>query len=250
MYLRITMFNSTNPAAIHDPTVEPHFEKVGLYVFLQHHDRVDLNWHPENDTVSSETCLAFRAREFEWQTNRPNYEHQCDVIGKWTGETYNQGKTLLIDCIECKFSQAVAYNIRDYRESSLNSSALIGRKFDSDENRWRTPVPRIRWYDSENVEINIFYNSKCRSVNLAGSLNEIIRKRMMVASKFSMVKMTSKVWAWLSNGITAIESNSIVWGLSSELFEWRIVTGWNGYHRWSNAFHSGPVSLDVRCYRQ
>lgn len=52
MYLKITMFNWTNPEAIHDPTVKPHFEEVGPYVFLERHDRVDLHWNPENDTVS------------------------------------------------------------------------------------------------------------------------------------------------------------------------------------------------------
>lgn len=52
MYLKITMFNWTNPEAIHDPTVKPNFEEVGPYVFLERHERVNLKWNAKNNTVS------------------------------------------------------------------------------------------------------------------------------------------------------------------------------------------------------
>lgn len=52
MYLKITMFNWTNPGDIHNTSIKPHFVELGPYVFLEKHKRVNLSWHPENGTVS------------------------------------------------------------------------------------------------------------------------------------------------------------------------------------------------------
>lgn len=52
MYLKITMFNWTNPEEIHNSAVKPHFEEVGPYVFLERHYRRDINWNAENNTLS------------------------------------------------------------------------------------------------------------------------------------------------------------------------------------------------------
>lgn len=52
MYLKITMFNWTNPEQITNPNVKPHFVEVGPYVFLERHDRNSIQWNPNNNTVS------------------------------------------------------------------------------------------------------------------------------------------------------------------------------------------------------
>lgn len=52
MYLKITMFNWTNPGDIRNPAIKPHFEEVGPYVFLERHERVALKWNAKTDTVS------------------------------------------------------------------------------------------------------------------------------------------------------------------------------------------------------
>lgn len=52
MYLKITMFNWTNPHDIHNASVKPHFEEVGPYIFLERHDRVALKWSPDGNRVS------------------------------------------------------------------------------------------------------------------------------------------------------------------------------------------------------
>lgn len=54
MYLDFTLFNWTNAAEVlqNPHTVKPHFAEVGPYVFQEHHRRVAIEWHPENDTVS------------------------------------------------------------------------------------------------------------------------------------------------------------------------------------------------------
>lgn len=46
------MFNWTNPEAIHNKNIKPHFNEVGPYVFLEKHKRVNITWHAENGTVS------------------------------------------------------------------------------------------------------------------------------------------------------------------------------------------------------
>lgn len=52
MYLRITMFNWTNPEQIKNPSVKPAFVEMGPYVFLEKHKRVNIRFHKNNDTVS------------------------------------------------------------------------------------------------------------------------------------------------------------------------------------------------------
>lgn len=52
MYLKIHLFNWTNPEAFNNVSVKPDFVQMGPYVFLEKHERVNLTWHPENDTVS------------------------------------------------------------------------------------------------------------------------------------------------------------------------------------------------------
>lgn len=52
MYLKITMFDWTNPEAIFLPNVKPHFVEKGPYVFLERHERVNLSWNANNNTVS------------------------------------------------------------------------------------------------------------------------------------------------------------------------------------------------------
>lgn len=52
MYLKFTMFNWTNPDDIHAPNYKPNLVEMGPYVFLEKHFRVNVSFHPENDTVS------------------------------------------------------------------------------------------------------------------------------------------------------------------------------------------------------
>lgn len=52
MYLKIKLFNWTNPEHISNPNIKPNFTECGPYVFLEKHKRVDVVWHPENNTVS------------------------------------------------------------------------------------------------------------------------------------------------------------------------------------------------------
>lgn len=47
------MFNWTNPDEIHTvPDYKPNLVEMGPYVFLEKHTRVNVTFHPENDTVS------------------------------------------------------------------------------------------------------------------------------------------------------------------------------------------------------
>lgn len=52
MYLEFNLFNWTNADQANEPGVVPHFVEMGPYVFLERHDRVAIDWHPENGTVS------------------------------------------------------------------------------------------------------------------------------------------------------------------------------------------------------
>lgn len=52
MYMRVKMFNWTNPKDIKSTNYKPHFVEMGPYVFLEKHTRVNVSFHPENDTVS------------------------------------------------------------------------------------------------------------------------------------------------------------------------------------------------------
>lgn len=52
MYLKIKLFNWTNPEHIANKSVKPNFIECGPYVFLEKHKRVDVKWHPENYKVS------------------------------------------------------------------------------------------------------------------------------------------------------------------------------------------------------
>lgn len=52
MYLEVYLFNWTNPQDLDKfPTVKPHFEEMGPYVFHEVHDRINLEWN-ENNTVT------------------------------------------------------------------------------------------------------------------------------------------------------------------------------------------------------
>lgn len=52
MYLEIYMWNWTNTHDVHNKSVKPMFDELGPYVFKEVHDRVDLDWHNDNDTIS------------------------------------------------------------------------------------------------------------------------------------------------------------------------------------------------------
>lgn len=52
MYIKITMFNWTNADDIHKPNYKPNLVEMGPYVFTEKHKRVNVSFHPENDTVS------------------------------------------------------------------------------------------------------------------------------------------------------------------------------------------------------
>ncbi|XP_031627454.1 protein croquemort-like isoform X2 [Contarinia nasturtii] len=52
MYIKFTMFNWTNPDDIRTPNYKPNFVEMGPYVFSEKHKRVNVTFHPENDTVS------------------------------------------------------------------------------------------------------------------------------------------------------------------------------------------------------
>lgn len=46
------MFNWTNADEIQAKNYKPNLTEVGPYVFLEKHKRVNVTFHPENDTVS------------------------------------------------------------------------------------------------------------------------------------------------------------------------------------------------------
>lgn len=52
MYLKFMMFNWTNAHEIQATNYKPNLTEVGPYVFLEKHTRVNVTFHPENDTVS------------------------------------------------------------------------------------------------------------------------------------------------------------------------------------------------------
>lgn len=52
MYLKFMMFNWTNADEIQALNYKPNLTEVGPYVFLEKHTRVNITFHPENDTVS------------------------------------------------------------------------------------------------------------------------------------------------------------------------------------------------------
>lgn len=52
MYLKFTMFNWTNAEDINEPNYKANLVEMGPYVFTEKHDRVNVTFHPENDTVS------------------------------------------------------------------------------------------------------------------------------------------------------------------------------------------------------
>lgn len=52
MYLRIKMFNWTNPHELLDPNSKPHFVEMGPYVFLEKHTRVNISFNENDDTVA------------------------------------------------------------------------------------------------------------------------------------------------------------------------------------------------------
>lgn len=52
MYIKFKMFNWTNPEDIHEPEYKPNLVEMGPYVFSEKHTRVNVTFHPENDTVS------------------------------------------------------------------------------------------------------------------------------------------------------------------------------------------------------
>ncbi|XP_055308069.1 protein croquemort isoform X3 [Sitodiplosis mosellana] len=52
MYIKFTMFNWTNANDIHEPSYKPDLVEMGPYVFTEKHKRVNVTFHPENDTVS------------------------------------------------------------------------------------------------------------------------------------------------------------------------------------------------------
>lgn len=46
------MFNWTNSEDIYEPNYKPNLVELGPYVFLEKHIRVNVSFHPENDTVT------------------------------------------------------------------------------------------------------------------------------------------------------------------------------------------------------
>lgn len=53
MYMDFYLFNWTNAKEWWDePSITPHFEQLGPYVFSEHHTRVNLTWNGDNNTVT------------------------------------------------------------------------------------------------------------------------------------------------------------------------------------------------------
>lgn len=52
VYMKFMMFNWTNAEDIHKPGFKPNLVEMGPYVFTEKHDRVNVSFHKENDTVS------------------------------------------------------------------------------------------------------------------------------------------------------------------------------------------------------
>ncbi|XP_026289526.1 protein croquemort isoform X2 [Frankliniella occidentalis] len=52
MYLQIYFFNWTNPDEVKAGKAKPIVYEVGPYTYLEKHTRVNMTWHPENDTIS------------------------------------------------------------------------------------------------------------------------------------------------------------------------------------------------------
>ncbi|CAB3366312.1 Hypothetical predicted protein [Cloeon dipterum] len=51
IFMEFYMFNWTNPEEILDENKKPHFTEHGPYVFREHHQRVNVSWKDNNDTV-------------------------------------------------------------------------------------------------------------------------------------------------------------------------------------------------------
>lgn len=52
IYVKYRMFNWTNSEDIYEPNYKPNLVELGPYVFLEKHMRVNVSFHPENDTVT------------------------------------------------------------------------------------------------------------------------------------------------------------------------------------------------------
>lgn len=52
MYLQIYFFNWTNPNEVKAGLAKPHVKERGPYTYREKHTRVNMTWHPENDTIS------------------------------------------------------------------------------------------------------------------------------------------------------------------------------------------------------
>lgn len=52
MYMRFTMFNWTNPHLMKTANYTPNFVEMGPYVFRETHERVNVTFNRDNDTVS------------------------------------------------------------------------------------------------------------------------------------------------------------------------------------------------------
>lgn len=52
IYMNFWMFNWTNSQDINQPNYKPNLVELGPYVFEENHERVNLTFHPERDTLS------------------------------------------------------------------------------------------------------------------------------------------------------------------------------------------------------
>lgn len=74
IYMEIYMWNWTNSRDISNKNVKPMFVECGPYVFKEIHDRVDLDWHNDNNTISFN-----QSRTWIFQPKQSN-GHLSDLI--------------------------------------------------------------------------------------------------------------------------------------------------------------------------
>lgn len=72
--LDIYLFNWTNSKDFKNHSTQPILEQCGPYRFIEHPDKVDIKWHPENASVS------YRKMSYYYYDSEQSHGHLNDKI--------------------------------------------------------------------------------------------------------------------------------------------------------------------------
>ncbi|KAJ1519336.1 hypothetical protein ONE63_004634 [Megalurothrips usitatus] len=75
MYLQIYFFNWTNHEDVMAGKAKPRVEQLGPYTYVERHKRVNITWHPENDTVTFQ-----QIREWHFDPSRSSGTQDDQIV--------------------------------------------------------------------------------------------------------------------------------------------------------------------------